>query len=136
MKEEKMNNEGTNGFVPVEDKSIPITFDDAKDLIGNYNDLPNEAKLKVLIKGQQEVLHGFTFDIEHALELAQINGVKSLFLAIAYKKNQPSGKPDGYTTVLFGMDENDNLITTDRKMYDYCDPCPDRCPKNVKLEDL
>lgn len=133
MKDEKTKS--TLGFVPPnkEDKSQPITYRYAFDLIKNYTDLDPALQLRLPQNGGP--INGFTFDIEHLLALCSVPGVKYAHIGLAFRQNEIDNE-DGYTIVLLGMDENDRIITTDYTMYDYCDPCPRRCPHFTHPDDL
>ena len=139
-----VNKKGIDGIV-----SDVIPWSGAVRLIHEYNKHPNP--LKVHTEDGYETLHGFIFERKHVLKALGIDEsalpktpessenknvpATKLFIAMGYHVNEFVIN-DGFTTILFGMDDNRKLLYKENAIVDYCDPCPDRCPTNVKLSTL
>lgn len=109
---------------------VAITWNQAKCIVGSYNDHPK--RLMTTQNGQSVTLHGFTFPKENLMDLFNETGAEKIFIALGHHSNDPA-IDDGFTTLIFGLDDGDNLITDDYKIFDYCDPCPKKCPTNIAL---
>lgn len=118
---------------------IPIKWNEAKDLIGQYNNHPEKIITEVLDDNDQsqnpkvyKTLSGFSFPKSEVREIIDQSGTERFFIALAYHDDtiRPTEKK-GFSAVIMGMDANDKLLVDlTHKISDYCEPCPSRCPIN------
>lgn len=88
----------------------------------------NPNALKVMVNGQEEVLKGLRFEKEDIVNLFR-PGVTHLFLMFAMSPVNPA-----YMTIIAGgvLDPNNDGGVLDKTLqYDYCEPCPNKCPLNL-----
>lgn len=107
--------------------SKPIDFDVALPLLNAYK--THTAKLYVNNGGANSpVLKGLRFD-RSDIEALLTGNVTHLFLMFAVKP----GEPDYLTIVAGGVTDPDDTggILNKNLLYDYCEPCPNKCPNNL-----
>ena len=116
----------------LEIKSQEITLKAAKELVRNYNH--HDDRLRTTIDQQVHTLTGLTMD-RQSIELILNNtdhDITKIFIAFGYHfKEDNELELEGFTTVLFGIDDSKNLVLEDNVIIDYCQPCPDKCPDNI-----
>ena len=102
--------------------SDSITEGDAKIMHTKYLQNP----LKVKINGNIKTLKGFSFDKSDILDILNRTdqNVKELFIFFG-------ADPEGFVKIIAGGISNDNNSILSDKLYDMCDPCPDKCPINI-----
>ena len=126
-------------------KKLFIDWDEAKQLIGQYNRHPKKIITEVLDANDRsqdppvfKTLSGFSFPKSEVQAIIEQSGTERFFIALAYHDDtiRPAEKK-GFSAVIMGMDENDDLLVEGyHKISDYCEPCPSRCPNNHNLENL
>lgn len=108
-------------------EKIPATL--AKTMHQAYLALPEP--LLVNVNGNVEVLKGFSFKKEHVLDMLTRKDcdVSDLFIMFGSDGN-------GYVKIIGGGLKDSPGSTDHRalladKLYDMCEPCPDKCPSNI-----
>lgn len=102
--------------------SEEITFGDAQEMHTKYLENPLQVMLP---SGAVKDLKGFSFDKSDILEILNRtdHNVEKLFIMFG-------ADPNGYVKII-GGGINDNNQLLDDKLFDMCDPCPDKCPFNI-----
>jgi hypothetical protein len=109
--------------------SFKIPASVAKAMHKAYLALPEP--LLVNVDGNIKVLEGFAFKKEHLLDMLNRTDcdVSELFIMFGADEN-------GYVKII-GGGLKDSPGSTDHKalladkLYDMCEPCPDKCPSNI-----
>jgi hypothetical protein len=109
--------------------SFKIPASVAKAMHKAYLALPEP--LLVNVDGNIKVLEGFAFKKEHILDMLNRTDcdVSELFIMFGADEN-------GYVKII-GGGLKDSPGSTDHKalladkLYDMCEPCPDKCPSNI-----
>jgi len=106
-----------------------ITLEDLEEVISFYREnhpIPVEAGLKKTLKGH-------SFDIDELKKIVDRQETKEIEIILAYHHELSSFNDElGYTWILLGIDtENLRMTTMNHDVYDFCDPCPKKCPSNI-----
>lgn len=122
------NNNGSGSPQPdySNGSSQPISYSVAAPLLHAYKTHP--ARLFVKNAGEPEtVLKALRFD-RNDIEQLLSGSVTHLFVMFAVKP----GDTDYLTIIAGGVEdpENDGGILNTDLLYDYCEPCPNKCPVN------
>ncbi|MCJ8290878.1 MAG: hypothetical protein HRT58_13930 [Crocinitomicaceae bacterium] len=129
------------------DDKIIIDWDDVSTLITSYNS--NARMIYRHGSNNGPNLDGFSFPVKELKDLlATLNDTQRVYFAIGFhtinpsipnQNRTPTCQADdslklngGYTIIAVGMN-NDCTLKNDASkgdlIYDYCDPCPPRCPR-------
>lgn len=131
-----------NQFIQI-DKGVDIPWDIAKKLIGHYNEKDEKWKMP-----DDSILSGFRINISELLPVLLTNhpdqNVKELLIVLGYNDGNidvnNNGKKDertGFTAILMGVDDNQEIITTGHgKIQDYLDTVPPNTLKKIDSKDL
>jgi len=80
-----------------------------------------------------KILRGFKIDVD-TFETIRGKGAKHFFLFFCTRKEDiegPSAK-QRFTIAVSGADAGNVILTNN--IYDYLDPCPDKCPNNIPFK--
>lgn len=116
--------------------SIEISWDYAKLMIRDYRENPHALQIHTPMAGgpNSERLDGFSIRREHIEAIFNYdNQVDEIFMmfAVTQESHPRDYDQQNFTTVIAGL-RNNNLVTG--KVYDFCDPCPTKCPVNFDTE--
>lgn len=142
----------SNQFINHE-KGVDITWKTATDLIGKYNEHDDKWTVEVKIdtdaddsRFETKTLSAFRINIKELLPLLTtgIDGeeVNDLLIMLGYNdgKTKIRGIDEprvGFTTILAGVDKDDNIIRTGHnKIQDYMDTVPPKKLKQIDFKDL
>ncbi len=89
-----------------------------------------------IASGIKTNLKGFHFPTSELNDLKNQPGVASIECLLGYHTTTSSSKNDqiGYTLILVALDHDGNRLNNvedGHLIYDYCDPCPRKCPNNI-----
>lgn len=111
-------------------KSQTIPWKDAKELIKAYHNhsfsIPGPSGKK---------LKGLRLDLEDINEMCNTNykfPFSEIIMLFAIKADENGNEQ--VTTIIAPIDAHNHIITDEKKVFDYCDPCPERCPSNLNYE--
>lgn len=109
------------------DRSKLIEWAEAKEMIKAYWIHPDNIRIPIGDPRVLNVLKGFSFN---AADVRQVldTGVEQLFVMIAVRGEDVDKPKDQqyFTLILGGIDSHGKLLQA--PLYDYCEPCPDKCP--------
>ena len=112
---------------PKKKESDPIDWDDVKLMVQKYWIHNQPLFIATGDIPELKVLKGLSIDANEVQDIIN-KGAKEIFIMMAVrKKDLDKPKDDQYfTTVICGVDEEGKIM--EEPMYDYCEPCPDKCP--------
>lgn len=105
-----------------------ITWAEAVPLMNDYYQRPDAIRV-VMPSGGITKLKGLRFEAAHMQELIDQDGVTHIYLMFA---NSPVN-PQNITIIASGVvdpENNGGEILTE-VLFDYCEPCPSKCPTNM-----
>ncbi len=134
--------DGTRGFT-----SQPLKWSDAIPMITEYRS--NPKKLTKIYKdpatGQpvQKILQGFRIDSADLQDLIN-RGATEVFISFAVSPKCVGKDPEkqGFTIIVAGVKPTETsgecgelmLDDVEEPVFEYCDPCPPKCPVNLYSE--
>ena len=107
---------------------VNLTLSETKGLIRNYR----ENRPIPYKQGVQKTLKGCSFpmaELELLINQPEI-GTQVEFVIGYHEETFYDNDQLGYTLIMFGLKADDTRITANR-IYDFCDPCPKKCPDNI-----
>lgn len=126
--------EENGGFLSLEEKKKlarwtgPITVCGGQALIDKYEDSINSTsppKPICLRTTSNKPIKGFYFKLTKELNDLLRFGFEGIYLAIGEYET------GGHTLILYAVDSGGSTIELDDKIFDYSEPCPDKCPKRL-----
>ena len=80
----------------------------------------------------EDVMKGHSFPSDEIASIVRQENVAKLELILGYHNViDPYSDQVGYTWILVGKDHFGNRMTGEGQVFDFCDPCPKKCPKNI-----
>lgn len=104
-----------------------LTILDAKNMIKAYR----EKRPIPYKKGVKKMLKGCSFPIAELDDILAQDNVHNVKFIIGYhiEPHRPENQV-GYTLIMVGGDSDNNPIW-DKQIFEFCDPCPRKCPENI-----
>ena len=108
--------------------SAPITWEEAQPLMAEYYRRPDSLKVS-LPSGVITTLKGLRFSVKDIQTIMDQDGITDIYLMFA---NSPVN-PTNITIIAGGVaDPEDNGGELNKNvLFDYCEPCPSKCPTNM-----
>lgn len=108
----------------------PLNYNQAITMSSQYRSLPPNRKLK---NHDGTILNGFSFNKGRINELISNPEISDIYIMIGVHPDDTLSQTKRLTFALLGIKQDSSCpngaISLDAGVYDFMNPCPDKCPK-------